>query len=168
MAGRYRFAPVQRVLRRRSSGWSTSQSSHSSERTIFSLSFSRSFFSSSSEDEINYLNITSEIHFLTLKHSIQVLRLNNFDANSIQRRSNPLDNNDTAEIMHWSNHRVMEWLKSIDLSEYAPNLRGSGVCGALLVRHRRSSREKTFLFPLDPRTSIQCLDSGGDLVDSRL
>ncbi len=36
--------------------------------------------------------------------------------------------------MYWSNHRVMEWLKSIDLSEYAPNLRGSGVCGALIVR----------------------------------
>jgi hypothetical protein len=41
-----------------------------------------------------------------------------------------------TEIMHWSNHRVMEWLRSIDLSEYAPNLRGSGVCGALIVRHR--------------------------------
>jgi hypothetical protein len=36
--------------------------------------------------------------------------------------------------MHWSNHRVMEWLRSIDLAEYAPNLRGSGVCGALIVR----------------------------------
>jgi hypothetical protein len=29
----------------------------------------------------------------------------------------------------------MEWLRSIDLSEYAPNLRGSGVCGALIVRN---------------------------------
>ena len=28
----------------------------------------------------------------------------------------------------------MEWLRSIDLSEYAPNLRGSGVHGALMVR----------------------------------
>jgi len=27
----------------------------------------------------------------------------------------------------------MEWLRSIDLSEYAPNLRGSGVHGALMV-----------------------------------
>lgn len=42
--------------------------------------------------------------------------------------------NDINEILYWSNHRVMEWLRSIDLSEYAPNLRGSGVCGALIVR----------------------------------
>lgn len=33
----------------------------------------------------------------------------------------------------WTNHRVMEWLRTVDLSEYAPNLRGSGVHGALIV-----------------------------------
>ena len=38
------------------------------------------------------------------------------------------------QVMLWTNHRVMEWLRSIDLSEYAPNLRGSGVHGGLLVR----------------------------------
>jgi hypothetical protein len=54
-----------------------------------------------------------------------------------------------TEIMHWSNHRVMEWLRSIDLSEYAPNLRGSGVCGALIVRHRIYSFLK-LLGHLDP------------------
>ena len=39
-----------------------------------------------------------------------------------------------TEVMLWTNHRVMEWLRSVDLSEYAPNLRGSGVHGALMVR----------------------------------
>jgi len=29
-------------------------------------------------------------------------------------------------VASWTNHRVMEWLKAIDLAEYAPNLRGSG------------------------------------------
>lgn len=38
-----------------------------------------------------------------------------------------------AEIALWTSHRVMEWLRSIDLSEYAPNLRGSGVHGALII-----------------------------------
>ena len=33
--------------------------------------------------------------------------------------------------------RVMEWLRHVDLSEYAPNLRGSGVHGALLVFESR-------------------------------
>lgn len=32
----------------------------------------------------------------------------------------------------------MEWLRSIDLSEYAPNLRGSGVCGSLIVRIKKN------------------------------
>lgn len=31
-----------------------------------------------------------------------------------------------AEIARWSSHRVMQWLKQIDLAEYAPNLRGAG------------------------------------------
>lgn len=30
------------------------------------------------------------------------------------------------QVATWTNHRVMEWLKAIDLAEYAPNLRGSG------------------------------------------
>ena len=33
----------------------------------------------------------------------------------------------------WTNNRVMEWLRTANLSEYAPNLRGSGVHGALMV-----------------------------------
>ena len=41
--------------------------------------------------------------------------------------------NQPGEVMLWTNHRVMEWLRTIDLSEYAPNLRGSGVHGALMV-----------------------------------
>ena len=45
----------------------------------------------------------------------------------IKNSTNPND------IVYWTNHRVMEWLRSVDLSEYAPNLRGSGVHGALMV-----------------------------------
>lgn len=41
-----------------------------------------------------------------------------------------------AEISQWTNHRVMEWLRSVDLAEYAPNLRGSGVHGGLMVRRQ--------------------------------
>lgn len=44
-----------------------------------------------------------------------------------------------AEICQWTNHRVMEWLRSVDLAEYAPNLRGSGVHGGLMVRGRGQS-----------------------------
>ncbi len=89
------------------------------------------------KEDIIYLNITNELHHLSIKRAIQVLRLNGFNPTCIKRRPSPDDKNDMTEIMHWSNHRVMEWLRSIDLSEYAPNLRGSGVCGALIILELR-------------------------------
>lgn len=55
-----------------------------------------------------------------------------------------------AEISQWTNHRVMEWLRSVDLAEYAPNLRGSGVHGGLMVKlssvHTFSETETPSLF----------------------
>ena len=36
---------------------------------------------------------------------------------------------------------MMEWLRHVDLSEYAPNLRGSGVHGALLVHEKKFTSE---------------------------
>jgi len=39
-----------------------------------------------------------------------------------------------ADVLLWTNGRVTEWLRLVELAEYAPNLRGSGVHGALMVR----------------------------------
>lgn len=33
---------------------------------------------------------------------------------------------DGGHVSRWSSHRVMEWLRAVDLAEYAPNLRGAG------------------------------------------
>lgn len=46
-----------------------------------------------------------------------------------------------SEVVQWSNHRVMEWLRSVDLAEYAPNLRGSGVHGGLIVSNSLYGRQ---------------------------
>ncbi len=88
------------------------------------------------EDLIS-LNIISELHYLSIKRGIYVLRLNNFDTHCLRRRPSGDDQLDKSEVALWTNHRVMEWLRSIDLSEYAPNLRGSGVHGALMVYESR-------------------------------
>ena len=77
-------------------------------------------------DDLIALNINSELHYLSIKRGIHVLRLNNFDTHCLRRRPSGDDILDKSEVALWSNHRVMEWLRSIDLSEYAPNLRGSG------------------------------------------
>lgn len=88
-------------------------------------------------EDFQHLNINSELHFLSVKRAIHVLRLNNFDPQCLRRRPSGDDSLDKSEVMLWTNHRVMEWLRSIDLSEYAPNLRGSGVHGGLMVFEAR-------------------------------
>lgn len=109
--------------------------------------------------------MTNELHHLSIKRAIQVLRLNGFNPACVKRRPAPEDKNDMTEIMHWSNHRVMEWLRSIDLSEYAPNLRGSGVCGALIVREKHFHSHVSPIFSLiDFGIALQCRDVGGNFI----
>lgn len=49
---------------------------------------------------------------------------------------------DSVKDVHlWTAHRVMEWLRVVNLAEYAPNLRGAGVHGALMVYEDRFSDE---------------------------
>lgn len=66
---------------------------------------------------------------------MQVLREQQFDANCLQRRSVPEDRRSYSahEVALWTNHRVMEWLRAVDLAEYAPNMRGSGECHFYLM-----------------------------------
>uniref|UniRef100_A0AAR2K6T2 SAM domain-containing protein n=1 Tax=Pygocentrus nattereri TaxID=42514 RepID=A0AAR2K6T2_PYGNA len=78
---------------------------------------------------------------LSLKVAIQVLRLNNYEPNCLRRRPSDENNISPAEVSQWTNHRVMEWLRSVDLAEYAPNLRGSGVHGGLMVLEPRFNVE---------------------------
>ena len=59
------------------------------------------------------------------------MRHNNFAPDCLKRRAIPGDADANVDV--WTNHRVMEWLKEVNLSEYAPNLRGSGVHGALIL-----------------------------------
>ena len=48
---------------------------------------------------------------------------------------------DGTNVTLWTNHRVMEWLRVVDLAEYAPNMRGSGVHGGLMVYEGRFTPE---------------------------
>ena len=68
------------------------------------------------------------------------MRQCSFDPSCLKRRSPPipdLTNQTTSptpeQVALWTNNRVMEWLRSANLAEYAPNLRGSGVHGALVI-----------------------------------
>ncbi|XP_077357493.1 liprin-beta-1-like isoform X2 [Festucalex cinctus] len=88
-------------------------------------------------EDLLSLKVGSVLHHLSIKRAVQVLRLNSFQADCLRRR--PTDEKQTraSDVIQWSNHRVMEWLRSVDLAEYAPNLRGSGVHGGLMVLEPR-------------------------------
>ncbi|XP_035208987.1 liprin-beta-2-like isoform X2 [Stegodyphus dumicola] len=88
-------------------------------------------------EDLAHLKVTNLLHHISIKTSIQVLRENKFDAHCLKRRSLPDDENSPSDVSKWTNHRVMEWLKTVDLSEYAPNLRGSGVHGGLMLYEPR-------------------------------
>ncbi|XP_053410034.1 liprin-beta-1 isoform X5 [Nycticebus coucang] len=92
-------------------------------------------------DDLLTLKVVSVLHHLSIKRAIQVLRLNNFEPNCLRRRPSDENSITPSEVQQWTNHRVMEWLRSVDLAEYAPNLRGSGVHGGLMVLEPRFNVE---------------------------
>ncbi|CAG5088079.1 Oidioi.mRNA.OKI2018_I69.PAR.g11723.t2.cds [Oikopleura dioica] len=79
-------------------------------------------------EELLSLGVSSQIHYLSIKRGIQVLRQSKFNPHTMVCRPGACD-----QIERWSIFRIMDWLRSIELSEYAPNLRGSGVHGGLIA-----------------------------------
>ncbi|CAI9725259.1 liprin-beta-1 isoform X12 [Octopus vulgaris] len=95
-------------------------------------------------EDLLALKVSNELHHISIKRAIQTLRMHNFNPQCLKRRPSADEvnkQNIPGEVILWSNHRVMEWLRTIDLSEYAPNLRGSGVHGALIVLEPRFNAE---------------------------
>ncbi|KAM6255002.1 liprin-beta-2 isoform 9-T15 [Spheniscus humboldti] len=90
-------------------------------------------------NDLLFLKVTSQLHHLSIKCAIHVLHVNSFNPHCLRRRpvEEVKNNVSPSEVVQWSNHRVMEWLRSVDLAEYAPNLRGSGVHGGLIILEPR-------------------------------
>lgn len=65
----------------------------------------------------------------------------NFEFDNLERRSINGNGADGTNVTLWTNHRVMEWLRVVDLAEYAPNMRGSGVHGGLMIHEERFTSE---------------------------
>ncbi|NXY37188.1 LIPB2 protein, partial [Pomatorhinus ruficollis] len=88
-------------------------------------------------NDLLFLKVTSQLHHLSIKCAIHVLHINGFNPHCLRRRPAEENNVSPSDVVQWSNHRVMEWLRSVDLAEYAPNLRGSGVHGGLIILEPR-------------------------------
>ncbi|XP_045533847.1 liprin-beta-1 isoform X2 [Papilio machaon] len=98
-----------------------------------------------------HLRVTHALHALSIRRGIQVLRENEFNPETMVRRAaegeapavegEAPSERAPADLARWSSHRVMQWLKEIDLAEYAPNLRGAGVHGGLMLLEPRFTAE---------------------------
>ncbi|KAM8893669.1 liprin-beta-2 isoform 3-T3 [Spinachia spinachia] len=101
------------------------------------------------------LKVTSQLHHLSIKCAIHVLHANKFNPNCLRRRPGEEKQPSPSEVVQWSNHRVMEWLRAVDLAEFAPNLRGSGVHGGLIILEPRFSSETlALLLNIPPKKTL--------------
>lgn len=107
-------------------------------------------------DDLANLHVTSSLHAASLRRGIQVMRENNWNPECLIRRSGTDEEQAGQKQVHlWTAHRVMEWLRLVDLAEYAPNLRGAGVHGALMMyEHRFTSELLADLLSIPPSKSL--------------
>ncbi|KAM9545005.1 liprin-beta-2 isoform 10-T10 [Salvelinus alpinus] len=106
-------------------------------------------------NDLLFLKVTSQLHHLSIKCAIHVLHVNKFNPHCLRRRPGEERNPSPSEVIQWSNHRVMEWLRAVDLAEYAPNLRGSGVHGGLIILELRfSSDTLAMLLNIPPQKTL--------------
>lgn len=89
-------------------------------------------------DDLAIMHISSTLHVASLRRGIQLLREQNFNPECLIRRLGEIEQD---KIVFWTSHCIMEWLRMVDLAEYAPNLRGSGVHGSLMVNEIKFNAE---------------------------
>ncbi|XP_018556107.1 kazrin, periplakin interacting protein b isoform X1 [Lates calcarifer] len=86
----------------------------------------------SRRDLERFLNISDQFHQTSLLLAIQLLQMLSFDKEALQARRAKCEHQDRDTIV-WTCHRVMKWIRDIDLKEFADNLQGKGIHGALMA-----------------------------------
>ncbi|XP_002755692.2 liprin-alpha-1 isoform X19 [Callithrix jacchus] len=78
------------------------------------------------------LKMVDSFHRNSFQCGIMCLRRLNYDRKELERKREE-SQNEIKDVLVWSNDRVIRWILSIGLKEYANNLLESGVHGALLA-----------------------------------
>ncbi|XP_069077984.1 liprin-alpha-1 isoform X4 [Pleurodeles waltl] len=78
------------------------------------------------------LKMVDSFHRNSLQCGIMCLRKLNYDRQELEKRREE-SQNELKDVLVWSNDRMIRWLLSIGLKEYANNLLESGVHGALVA-----------------------------------
>uniref|UniRef100_A0A3P9CAQ9 Kazrin, periplakin interacting protein b n=1 Tax=Maylandia zebra TaxID=106582 RepID=A0A3P9CAQ9_9CICH len=79
-----------------------------------------------------FLNISDQFHQTSLLLGIQLLQMLSFDKEALQARRTKCEHQNRDPIV-WTCHRVMKWIRDIDLKEFADNLQGKGIHGAVMA-----------------------------------
>ncbi|XP_070343996.1 liprin-alpha-1-like isoform X2 [Equus asinus] len=78
------------------------------------------------------LKMADSFHRKSFQYGIMCLRRLNYDRKELERKREE-SQNEIKDVLVWSNDRVIRWILSIGLKEYANNLVESGVHGALVA-----------------------------------
>ncbi|XP_040184071.1 liprin-alpha-1 isoform X15 [Rana temporaria] len=78
------------------------------------------------------LKMVDSFHRNSFQCGIMCLRRLNYDRQELERKRDD-SQNENKDVIVWSNDRVINWILSIGLKEYANNLLESGVHGALIA-----------------------------------
>ncbi|KAM8927922.1 liprin-alpha-3 isoform 2-T2 [Pelodytes ibericus] len=78
------------------------------------------------------LKMVDSFHRVSLHYGIMCLKRLNYDRKELERRREE-SQSQLKDVMVWSNERVMCWVQSLGLKEYANNLQESGVHGSLVA-----------------------------------
>ncbi|XP_015175792.1 PREDICTED: kazrin isoform X8 [Polistes dominula] len=78
------------------------------------------------------LGVSRKFHQHSIGHGIHLLRMLNYDRQALAVRRHQCEQVDTDPLV-WTNQRFIRWARNIDLTEYAENLKDSGVHGAIVV-----------------------------------
>ncbi|KAL3977175.1 vomeronasal 2 receptor [Sarotherodon galilaeus] len=87
-----------------------------------------------------HLKMVDSFHRTSLQYGIMCLKKLNYDRKELERRREQSQHEmrgkyiqDTSNVLVWSNERVIRWVQSIGLRDYANILLESGVHGALVA-----------------------------------
>ncbi|XP_064553589.1 liprin-alpha-1 isoform X3 [Drosophila montana] len=78
------------------------------------------------------LKMVDSFHRTSLQYGISMLKRLNYDRTELEHRRK-MSENGLCDVLVWSNERVIRWVGSIGLKEYANNLLESGVHGGLMA-----------------------------------
>lgn len=84
------------------------------------------------KDLEKYMGMNNRYHQESMIYGIKMLKMFNFDVKRLDERRQMSEGKD-CDLLVWSCSRLLQWIKSIDLKEYATNLTDSGIHGALIV-----------------------------------